>query len=237
MLTIETLLKINNRLLANEQIDESMLIAFPVKYKIKDCEIVLSEDEIKAQMLGRNRDVINMYKTICINISYDANKGLNVFKNDYCLCVVLRSMLYIFSITKDQLFKRILLQLNPSNQIVRFLIAQECLPETYDVALSEIKEGRKSSHWMWYIFPQSKGLGYSYLSDFYGIANTKEAEAYINHPILGKRLIEITQAYLDTNKKAVDVFGPDNVKLKSCMLLFSSVSDNPIFRKVLEINY
>jgi uncharacterized protein (DUF1810 family) len=237
MISAEIILEINNKFRASGLIDESMLIAFPVEYKIKDWEVALSEEEIRAQMLGRNRDTVNMYKTICINISYDTEHEQKVFKNDYCLHVVLRSMLYLYSITKDQLFQRILLQLNPSNSILRFLIAQDCLPETYDVALSEVKDGHRSSHWMWYIFPQSKGLGYSYMSDFYGIKDAKEAKAYINHPVLGKRLIEITQAYLDTGKTASEVFDSDDIKLKSCMHLFASVSANPIFKIVCEYNH
>lgn len=236
----EILLKVNKKFLLNEYpIDESMVCAFPVDYKIKDYETVLSEEEVRNQMLGKNRDLFNIYKTLCINVSYDLEKSSlkEIFKNDYCLNVIVRSMLYFFSITKDPLFPRLLLQMNPPNSVLRFLIAQNFLPENYDIALSEVKAGHKTSHWMWYIFPQFKGLGSSYMSNFYGIRSTKEAEAYLNHPILGKRLIEITQAYLDTNKDAIDVFDYDDVKLKSCMLLFASVSDNPIFRKVLKFNH
>lgn len=233
------LVKINERFLANHRIDESMLFVFPVDSKVRDTETLLSKEEINAQMFGRYKDGFNLYKTLCLNISYFAEQTSvqEVFQNNYCLCVVVRSMLYFYYITEDRLFQKILIQLNPASSILRFIVAQNCLPETYDIALSEVKSGHKSSRWMWYIFPQSKGLGNSYMSDFYGIKDAKEAKAYINHPVLGKRLIEITQAYLDTGKTASEVFDSDDIKLKSCMHLFASVSANPIFNIVCEYNH
>jgi len=118
--------------------------------------------------------------------------------------------------------------------LIRFIEAQE---SDYKIALSEIKNGRKQSHWMWYIFPQLKGLGQSYNSDFYGINNLSETEAYLANPILGERLIEISGALLDLeSNNALDIMGtPDHYKLKSSMTLFSSVpNSNAIFTKVLE---
>ncbi|MEJ8755780.1 DUF1810 domain-containing protein [Pontibacter sp. H259] len=116
----------------------------------------------------------------------------------------------------------------------RFLQAQE---NTYQTALAEIRNGRKRSHWMWFIFPQMAGLGFSETSQFYAIKSIAEATAYLNHPILGKRLVEISEALLTINDKSANqVFGsPDDMKLKSSMTLFAAVSDgNPVFRKVLE---
>ena len=114
----------------------------------------------------------------------------------------------------------------------RFLEPQKY---AYLGALSEIRAGEKRGHWIWYIFPQIKGLGHSYNSEFYGISSKDEAIAYLEHPVLGVRLREITQALLDVdNKTANDIFGfPDVLKVRSCMTLFDLVSPNDIFNDVL----
>ena len=114
----------------------------------------------------------------------------------------------------------------------RFLEAQET---DYSMALREMKEGQKRGHWIWYIFPQIKGLGHSYNSEFYGISGTEEAKAYLNHSVLGPRLREITTALLNCGKtSADDILGfPDVLKVKSCMTLFDLVSPNDIFNDVL----
>ena len=119
-----------------------------------------------------------------------------------------------------------------SYDLERFIEAQEM---NYAQALREIKEGEKRGHWIWYIFPQIKGLGHSYNSEFYGISSKEEAKAYLEHPVLGKRLREITQALLDcNNKSADDILGfPDVLKVRSCMTLFDLVSPNDIFNDVL----
>jgi uncharacterized protein (DUF1810 family) len=119
----------------------------------------------------------------------------------------------------------------------RFLEAQET---KYKDALSEIKNGRKLTHWMWYIFPQIAGLGFTDFNVFYAIQNKEEATQYLNHPVLGKRLIEITKAVVEINgKTALEIFGkPDERKLKSSMTLFSILNDpNPIFQQVLDKYY
>lgn len=115
----------------------------------------------------------------------------------------------------------------------RFIKAQE---HSYLQALSEINNGKKRSHWMWYIFPQLKGLGRTSTADYYGISGIEEAKAYIADPVLGLRLIEITEALLKIKDiNADEVFGfPDNLKLKSSMTLFAEVSDNPVFYAVLD---
>lgn len=118
--------------------------------------------------------------------------------------------------------------------LVRFLDAQNKL---YLSALSEIKKGRKESPWMWFIFPQIKGLGSCDTSKFYEIKNADEAIAFLEHPILGKHLIEITAELIKTDEKtAEDIFGnPDNEKLQSCMTLFASVQNTePVFNEVLD---
>lgn len=115
----------------------------------------------------------------------------------------------------------------------RFLKAQEL---DYKDALSEIKSGHKRSHWIWYIFPQIQGLGYSETSKFYAVKDKKEAQDYVKHPILGERLLKISEALLQLESSdAREVMGvPDDMKLKSSMTLFSLVSDNPVFQKVLD---
>lgn len=122
----------------------------------------------------------------------------------------------------------------PEDKLQRFIEAQQT---DYPQALAEVKRGRKQSHWMWYIFPQIQGLGYSETARFYAIRNRQEAEAYVKHPVLGKRLTEICEALLLVNSNnATAVFGnPDDLKLKSSMTLFSQVSNSPsIFQKVLD---
>ncbi|WKY48411.1 DUF1810 domain-containing protein [Eubacteriaceae bacterium ES3] len=118
----------------------------------------------------------------------------------------------------------------------RFLKAQE---NVYEQALNEIKSGHKKSHWMWYIFPQIRGLGRSETAKFYEIKDRAEAIRYLEHPILGKRLIEISTELLklkSSNPEAV-MGWPDNLKLKSSMTLFGMVSDDPIFKTVLRKYY
>lgn len=114
----------------------------------------------------------------------------------------------------------------------RFFEAQKL---DYISALNEVKDGEKRSHRIWYIFPQIKGLGHSYNSEFYGISSKEEAKAYLEHPVLGVRLREITQVLLDCgNPSADDIFGfPDVLKVRSCMTLFDLVSPNDIFNDVL----
>ncbi|MDQ7948818.1 MAG: DUF1810 domain-containing protein, partial [Pedobacter sp.] len=114
----------------------------------------------------------------------------------------------------------------------RFVAAQQ---RDFHQALAEVKNGRKQSHWMWYIFPQLKGLGQSEMSKFYGLAGLDEASAYLAHPILGKNLIEISNALLDlAQSDALKIFGsPDNLKLRSCMSLFAGLPEAPpVFEKV-----
>ena len=120
----------------------------------------------------------------------------------------------------------------------RFVKAQEghC---SYNEALDEIKSGRKYGHWIWYVFPQIKGLGHSYYSEYYGISGEDEARAYLNHHILGTRLREITNALLDLEgHSAYSILGyPDDIKVQSCMTLFDLVSPNDIFADVLNKYY
>jgi uncharacterized protein (DUF1810 family) len=116
----------------------------------------------------------------------------------------------------------------------RFIDAQE---KDFEIALAEIRNGRKQSHWMWYVFPQIAGLGFSDTSKYYAIKNMDEAREYLSHSILGSRLIEISAELLklDTNSAAMIFGNPDDLKLRSSMTLFSRIDGvDPVFKAVLE---
>ena len=105
----------------------------------------------------------------------------------------------------------------------RFVEAQE---KKYEQALAELRSGWKKSHWMWYIFPQFDGLGFSAFAREYSIKSVAEAEAYLRHPVLGPRLTECAEATLSVKgRSAHDIFGsPDDLKFRSCATLFACVS-------------
>ena len=116
----------------------------------------------------------------------------------------------------------------------RFVQAQAA---SFDHALAELQSGHKRSHWMWFIFPQLAGLGASALSQRYAIQSLAEAEAYLQHPVLGRRLIECAEAVLAVEgRSALDIFGsPDDLKLRSCATLFAQVSPpGSVFERLLE---
>lgn len=125
-----------------------------------------------------------------------------------------------------------------AKSLERFVDAQ-AFASVYERALAEVKNGQKIGHWIWYIFPQMKGLGMSYNSHYYGINGLEEARAYLQHPILGKRLREITTAFLELQgKNAEEVFGYlDAMKVRSCMTLFDEVAEGELFTQVLEKYY
>ena len=119
----------------------------------------------------------------------------------------------------------------------RFVQAQKY---DYDTALREIRSGRKRSHWMWYIFPQLQGLGYSSTAQYYGIRDLEEAQDYMEHPVLGPRLVEISEALLvlDTSDASAVMGYPDDLKLRSSMTLFElAAPEQPVFGQVLEKYY
>ena len=115
----------------------------------------------------------------------------------------------------------------------RFIEAQD---KAYRYALQELKEGCKRSHWMWYIFPQLRGLGHSRMSNYYGISGIDEAKAFLENPILNQRLRELCEVILGLETDdAREVFGRiDSQKLKSSMTLFDMASPNDIFTRVLD---
>ena len=120
------------------------------------------------------------------------------------------------------------------SNLEKFIIAQAT---DYPIALDEIKSGRKRNHWMWYIFPQINGLGFSETSKFYALQSLTEANEYLKHPTLGSRLIEVCNALLMLESNdATAIFGkPDDLKLKSSMTLFSCLQNtNEVFQAVLD---
>lgn len=118
----------------------------------------------------------------------------------------------------------------------RFIEAQN---DSYDQALNEIRNGRKLTHWIWYIFPQMKGLGFSYNSEYYGITSLQEAKDYLENELLRKRLFEITESLLMHKGKDIEsIMGDiDSLKLKSSMTLFDAVQPGSIFGEVLDEFY
>ncbi|HWJ48739.1 MAG TPA: DUF1810 domain-containing protein [Candidatus Udaeobacter sp.] len=121
-----------------------------------------------------------------------------------------------------------------SYNLERFVIAQDSI---FKRVLSELQAGTKMGHWMWFIFPQIRGLGRSPTSIEYAISSRDEAQAYLQHPVLGPRLKECTQSVLNVNgRSATDIFGtPDDIKFRSSMTLFAQVSrDDDIFHRALQ---
>lgn len=109
----------------------------------------------------------------------------------------------------------------------------------YEQALAELKAGRKSGHWIWFVLPQLRGLGRSAAAHEYGIADRAEAQAYLAHPLLGERLRDCVQAMLaHSDRSAISVLGDvDALKFRSCLTLFHAVSDEPLFRRALDAFY
>ena len=118
--------------------------------------------------------------------------------------------------------------------LARFVSAQE---RVYDDVLAELKNGRKRSHWMWFIFPQIDGLAQSSTSKFYAVKSREEARAYLKHPVLGRRLTECAATVLAVEKRSVsEIFGyPDDLKLKSSLTLFAALTDSDsVFASLLD---
>lgn len=120
-------------------------------------------------------------------------------------------------------------------ELGRFVEAQD---RVYADVLDELRAGDKTSHWMWFIFPQHRELGRSSIAKHYGIRSLREARAYLAHPVLGARLLECTRLLLThTNKTALEILHhPDDLKLRSCMTLFALAAPaEPLFQKALDV--
>ncbi len=121
----------------------------------------------------------------------------------------------------------------------KFLGAQNASYDGYDQALGEIRRGRKVSHWIWYIFPQLKGLGRSGMADHYGIRDLEEAKQYLDNDVLRERLVEISEALLEQDGRIEGIVGyVDAMKVRSCMTLFREADPEiEVFGKVLDKFY
>ena len=115
----------------------------------------------------------------------------------------------------------------------RVLVAQE---PVIDAVRDELRLGRKASHWMWFVFPQLAGLGRSAMAQHYAIGSVEEARAFLDHPVLGSRLVECVELVLAVEgRTAHDIFGsPDDMKLRSCLTLFDAIDRNGVFARALE---
>ena len=126
---------------------------------------------------------------------------------------------------------------NSDQSLDRFIQAQK---RVYGVALAELRAGHKRGHWMWYVLPQLRGLGYSPMAWEYGLSGQPEALAYFRHPVLGPRLVECVTAVLThADRAATDILGPiDAMKFRSCLTLFATVApEEPCFQAALEAFY
>jgi uncharacterized protein (DUF1810 family) len=121
----------------------------------------------------------------------------------------------------------------------RFVVAQD-QGDTYDAAIEELQQGRKRSHWIWFVFPQIEGLGSSPTARRFAISGLDEARAYLRHPVLGPRLLEASRTVLDiTGASATEIFGsPDDAKVRSSMTLFLRADpEKEVFQDVLDHLY
>lgn len=119
-------------------------------------------------------------------------------------------------------------------RLQRFHLAQE---PVYGHVIAELRDGRKETHWIWFVFPQLAGLGHSEMARTYGILSVEEASAYLQHPVLGQRLLECAEAVLAVpDRTAREILGsPDDLKLRSCATLFAAISHaDSVFHRVLD---
>jgi uncharacterized protein (DUF1810 family) len=126
--------------------------------------------------------------------------------------------------------------LSDSFDLQRFVDAQQ---PVYRHVVEELTRGRKQSHWMWFVFPQIAGLGFSAMAQRFAIVSGAEAEAYLTHDVLGPRLVECTQLVLATSDKTItEILGsPDDIKFRSCMTLFDAVSRQEVFAEAIGAFY
>ena len=141
--------------------------------------------------------------------------------------------------TFDTILRRPSVKCAKRPDVKRFLEAQNREYAGYKQALEEVRDGEKRGHWIWYIFPQVKGLGYSEMANYYGIKDREEGEDYLLHPTLNDRIHEISKALLlHEGQTATEIFGSlDAIKVRSSMTLFDELSPNDVFAKVLDVFY
>ena len=225
------LLWVEDEIIKAKSFNKEWLQQFPVPLGTPNAEGIpqWTEDDYKDYMFSDRDCFENMWRK-CRAILENPNIVLDEY-DKYIIKAYLKAVNAIEPMTYNtRLYNRI-----TRSDVARFVKAHE---ENYERALEEIKAGSKKTHWIWYIFPQMAGIPgtHSRNSLYYGIKDRIEAISYIQHPILHEHLIEITQAVLDTNKAAYEIFGDDAIKVKSCMQLFASVSDIPQFKQLIKKN-
>jgi ADP-ribosylglycohydrolase/uncharacterized protein (DUF1810 family) len=179
-----------------------------------------------AVSIGGDSDTIAAMAGAVAQAAYEMPKALA----SYCYGLLTPTLRHVL----DRFERKIGRTTDDPFNLQRFIDMQQT---DYSTALQEMKNGQKQNHWIWYVFPQLRGLGHSSYSWIYGLADTEEAKAYLIHPVLGPRLREVTQAVLaHRGKDIVNVMGSsiDALKLCSSMTLFDSVSPNDVFREVLD---
>lgn len=177
---------------------------------------------------SRITEIINkVYEELLTRPTISVYFGFNKESNTLELSGCVRDLIYS-ELTKEGFY-------------VKYWFINRYIPvykQTYAQALQEVKNGKKETHWMWWIFPQMRGLGKSERSQFYGIPNRDQARLFLEHPYLGKHLIEITQAVFDSDKTPYEIFGADVIKFRSCMKLFASLENtNKIFKQIINKNH
>ena len=192
----------------------------------KDAEVKTAIDRFIAFAKAHNELFFFVTRVGCGIAGYHDEEMAQFFREALNLINVCLPMSFVDALSNGRI----------EYNLERFVEAQDMV---YDMALLEIREGQKRGHWIWFVFPQIKGLGHSYNSEYYGLSGLKEAKTYLEHPLLGARLREISKAMLDCgNPSADDILGfPDVLKVRSCMTLFDMVSPNDIFKQVLDKYY
>ena len=229
-----TIKKLEKELQASNIFAEEWLkTSFPVPNGTPDTDgfWVMTEEEIEELM--KNKIQKSAYAINCKALLEKEEMKYSTEK----ILSLLKASVNAFSkhIPSVSLLKRKLDgEFDEAHALRRFIVAQDKLVDGYTDALKQVRAGKKTTHWIWYIFPQLKGLGYSETSKYYGIRGREEALLYIKNPILRDRLVEITKAVLENSHSISYIFGHDDIKVHSCMKLFSSISDIPEFKEMLE---
>ena len=236
-----------------------LLLYFPVDESCcVDNKDVMRLTRFGFMALSIDNDFMNNYYRKWCNYFLEENL-LNIFSTEESIRL-LRASLVEFAILgcieAQQLMSKLSVLFGDDDSFVESIVSKRCPNlrrflnahagagrgvkiddevSSYEVALSEIQSGCKTTHWIWYVFPQMAGIKgtHSYPALFYGINGRLEAFQYINHPILRKRLIEASEAVLNNTRTVYQIFGNDTMKVKACMKLFSTVSDIPVFKQVM----
>ena len=207
--------------------------------------------------LSIDDEFMNLYKSWCSKM---LQQDLSAAILDSAKARLLRASLIEFALLgcheSQQLMNRLDNQIGPDDGFVESIVNARCPNlmrflnahdgagrgvnegdevSSYAQALQEVRSGFKRTHWIWYIFPQMAGIKgtHSRPALFYGINGRLEAYQYINHPVLRKHLVEISEAVLNNQCSVYEIFGNDAMKVRACMLLFASVSDEPVFKRVI----